>query len=178
MTENSYKSLRVGPDSGSTLWVSGSQGWTTITGDGADRRQTVTLGQTIGRRVIERGFNGTNGLTIVATGLRFRCTAAFPAGTTEAYLKSFSAHKMKPPGGWPAPAPKPFDCEAFNCTCQGMADFYGVGASRGSFGCAPPAAQEWWQKQHKPCAQPGYSCCSAASYTKNHAPFPGCKHIN
>ena len=85
--------------------------WATITGD-----QTVTLGKTIGRRVIERGFNGTNGLTISASALRFRCLSAFPAPATKtAYLRSFSAHKMKPPAGWPKPKPPPFDCKPFNC---------------------------------------------------------------
>jgi hypothetical protein len=88
------------------------------------RNQTVRLGVTIGRKVIERGFGGKNGLTVSATGLRFRCTAAFPAGTTTAYLKSFSAHKMKPPLGWPKyvpPPPPPWTgCKVFNCTCKGM----------------------------------------------------------
>ena len=115
--------------------------WTTITGEGAEPRQPVVLGVTVGRRVIERGFNGTNGLTVRPAGLRFRCTAAFPAGTTTAHLRSFSAHKMKPPPGWPKPAPKPFDCELFGCTCKGMADFYGVRTAPRGFGCAPTAAQ-------------------------------------
>jgi len=101
--------------------------WVTITAAGRVGVQTVSLGQTVGRRVVERGFNGTNGLTLSATALRFRCTAAFPApSTTTAFLKSFSAHKMKPPPGWPKPKPPPFDCHAFHCTCKGMADYYGA----------------------------------------------------
>ena len=144
--------------------------WKTITGPGL---QTVTLGATVGRRVIERGFNRSNGLSIGAAGLRFRCTAAFPAGVTAAFLKSFSAHKMAPPPGWPAP---PFDCSVFDCTCKGMADYYGVGASGGSaWGCAPADAQHWWVDEAVPCEQPGYSCCAASDYTKKVAPFPGCK---
>jgi hypothetical protein len=142
--------------------------WVTITGAG----QTEVLGVTVGRRVIERGFNGTNGLTIVATGLRFRCTAAFPQGVTTAHLKSFSAHKMVPPPGWPQP---PFDCSVFNCTCRGMADYYGVGVKgSGAWGCAPEPAQNWWIRLARPCEQPGYSCCSAAEYTNHTPPFPGC----
>ncbi len=143
--------------------------WQTITGHGL---QTIVLGATVGRRVIERGFNRTNGLSISASGLRFTCTAAFPAGVTTAFLRSFSAHKMVPPPGWPAP---PFDCSAFNCTCKGMADYYGVGASGGAgWGCAPQAAQTWWVDDAVPCEQPGYSCCAASDYTKKQPPFPGC----
>ena len=143
--------------------------WSTITGAG----QTRTLGVTIGRRVIERGFNGTDGLSLHATGLRLLCTAAFPAGTTTAYLRSFSAHKMAPPPGWPRP---PFSCQAFNCTCKGMGDYYGVGAKEGEgWGCAPEAAQNWWVHEAVPCQQPGYSCCSASDYTKKQPPFPGCQ---
>jgi hypothetical protein len=75
--------------------------WLTVAGANATLPQTITLGVTIGRRVIERGFNGSNGLTIRAAALRFRCTEAFPAGVTSAFLRSFSAHKMVPPAGWP-----------------------------------------------------------------------------
>ena len=143
--------------------------WRALTGPGL---QTVVLGVTVGRRVIERGFNHSDGRTIAAAGLRFRCTAAFPAGTTTAYLRSFSAHKMAPPPGWPAP---PFSCQAFNCTCKGMADFYGVGAAGGAgWGCAPVSAQNWWVHEAVPCEQPGYSCCAASDYTKKQPPFPGC----
>jgi hypothetical protein len=158
--------------------------WETITQSrtGGGGRQTVALGLTIGRKVIERGFNGTDALTIHATGLRFRCTTAFPAGTTTAYLKSFSAHKMQPPPGWPKPPPKPFNCSIFEppCTCKGMADFYGVGPppGLGGFGCAPRAAQDWWVKDKVPCARSPMkdSCCQQADYTKKHKPFPGCAH--
>ena len=100
--------------------------WVTITAAGRAGIQTVSLGQTIGRRVIERGFNATNGQTLSVKALRFRCTAAFPAEKRTAFLKSFSAHKMQPPPGWPKPKPPPFDCHAFNCTCHGMADYYGA----------------------------------------------------
>lgn len=147
----------------------GEAQWATITGPG----QTEVLGVTVGRRVIERGFNGTNGLTIPATGLRFRCTAAFPAGVTSAFLRSLSAHKMVPPAGWPAP---PFNCSAWGCSCKGEADFYGIGAGGDKgWGCAPAAAQNWWIHDARPCEQPGYSCCAASDYTKKSPPFPGCK---
>jgi hypothetical protein len=143
--------------------------WRTITGAG----QTKTLGVTIGRRVIERGFNGTDGLSLHATGLRLQCTAAFPAGAAAAHIKSFSAHKMAPPAGWPRP---PFSCQAFNCTCKGMGDYYGVGSRDGAgWGCAPEAAQNWWVHDAVPCQQPSYSCCTAADYTKKQPPFPGCQ---
>ena len=142
--------------------------WTTITG----AAQTVPLGLTIGRRVIERGFNGTNGRSVHATGLRFRCTAAFPAGTVAARLRTFSAHKMAPPRGWPLP---PFSCAPFGCTCRGMADFYGVGEKgHSAWGCAPPAAHNWWMRDARPCADPGYSCCAASDYTNQTPPFAGC----
>lgn len=140
--------------------------WTTITGP----NQTIALGKTIGRKVIERGFSNVDGLTIAASQLRFRCTESFPAGVTTAYLRSFSAHKMTPPGGWPKP---PFDCSAFKCECKAMADFYGVG-TKGGWGCAPADAQEWWIHDARPCEQPGYSCCSAGDYTNKTPPFPGC----
>ena len=143
--------------------------WKTITGPGL---QTIVLGVTVGRKVIERGFNNTNGLSISASGLRFQCTAAFPNGTSTAFLKSFSAHKMVPPAGWPRP---PFNCSAFNCTCKGMGDYYGVGANGNEgWGCAPADAQNWWIHDAIPCEQPGYSCCAASDYTKNKPPFPGC----
>lgn len=143
--------------------------WKTITGPGL---QTIVLGVTVGRKVIERGFNNTNGLSISASGLRFQCTAAFPNGTSTAFLKSFSAHKMVPPVGWPRP---PFNCSAFNCTCKGMGDYYGVGANGNEgWGCAPADAQNWWIHDAIPCEQPGYSCCAASDYTKNKPPFPGC----
>ena len=147
--------------------------WVTITAAGRAGVQTVSLGQTVGRRVIERGFNDTNGLTMTATSLRFRCTAAFPAPSTKtAFLKSFSAHKMQPPRGWPKPQPPPFSCQAFNCTCKGMADYYGV--KQGSFGCAPAASKEWWVKEARPCEKPGWSCCAISDYTTKSAPYPGC----
>jgi hypothetical protein len=141
--------------------------WVSITAPGT---QTVSLGVTVGRRVIERGFNRTDGASVIATGLRFRCTAAFPAGTSQAFLRSFcerarararararlgttrahhppdpraAAHKMVPPPGWPIPPPPPYDCHAFNCTCKGMADYFGVGAGgNAGWGCAPADAQK------------------------------------
>lgn len=151
--------------------------WTTITRNGGGT-QTFALGVTVGRKVIERGFNGTDALTIYATGLRFRCTAAFPAGTTTAYLKSFSAHKMQPPPCWPKTPPKPFNCSAFEppCTCKGMADYYGVAERLGGMGCAPQDAIDWWIKNKVPCARSPMkdSCCQVADYTTKNRPFPGC----
>ena len=143
--------------------------WATITGAAGGQVAATALGVTVGRRVVERGFNGSDGRTVLAAGLRFRCTAAFPAGAAGATLRSFSAHKMAPPAGWPLP---PFNCSAFDCTCVGMADFYGVRA--GGWGCAPAPAQAWWVHDAVPCEQPGYSCCSAGDYTKKSPPYPGC----
>jgi hypothetical protein len=146
--------------------------WRAITGADSPQQPQHQLGVSIGRRVIERGLGNGSSSSIFATGLRLRCTAAFPPGTAVAYLQSFSAHAMQPPPGWPTP---PFSCAAFNCTCRGMADWFGVGADgRGGWGCAPPAAQQWWVSDAQPCQQPGYSCCAATDYTKKHAPFPGC----
>jgi hypothetical protein len=150
----------------------GESDWATIQG-------YPQLGLTVGRKVIERGFvnNATNGADGIsgASAVRFRCTSASLAAgepNTTAFLKTFSAHKMRPPSGY-----QPWiGCKVFNCSCKGMANYYGVGApsSKGGFGCAPQPAQNWWVHEAKPCAQPGYSCCSASDYTKNHAPFPGC----
>lgn len=127
---------------------------------------------TVGRRVIERGFGGFNGVAIAASGLRFRCNAAFP-NTTSAYLRSFSAHNMQAPAGLPLP---PFPCKPFDCTCKVMADFYEVGADGGKmgWGCAPKEAQIWWITEANPCQDPGYSCYTASDYTKYNPPFPGC----
>jgi hypothetical protein len=154
--------------------------WRAITGATSSQQPLHQLGVSIGRRVIERGFgnsssnssSSSSSNSLFATGLRFKCTAAFPPGTTAAYLQTFSAHLMQPPPGWPTP---PFDCAAFNCTCKGMADWFGVGANGvGGWGCAPPDAQQWWVHDALPCQKPGYSCCAATDYTKGHAPFPGC----
>lgn len=84
------------------------------------------------------------------------------------------------------PPPPPWaGCELFNCTCKGMADWYGVcndvstdpqcKPGRG-FGCAPVAAQNWWIHEAKPCAKVGSppSCCAESAYTKHKGPFPGC----
>jgi hypothetical protein len=57
----------------------------------------------------------------------------------------------------PPPAPTPFNCSVFNCTCQGFADYYGTHAGHG-FGCAPSDAQVWW-KQHKCQANAHCLCC-------------------
>jgi len=49
-----------------------------------------------------------------------------------------------------------WSCNTFNCTCQGMSDYYGVDAMIG-FGCAPPAAQLWWTtKSCNTCSMRGY----------------------
>ena len=68
-------------------------------------------------------------------------------------------------------------------TCR--ADWYGVcnhvstdptcnPSGGGGWGCAPPAAEQWWAHEAKPCHGVN-SCCAASDYTKKHAPFPGCK---
>jgi hypothetical protein len=128
---------------------------------------------------------GSGGAITGVSAVRFRCTnASLASGETNAtaFLKSFSVHKMHPPPGYALPSPPrpptPWaGCKVFNCTCKGMADYYGVGApppSKGGFGCAPPPAELWWTKEAKPCAQPGYSCCAVSDYTKRPPPFPGC----
>lgn len=141
------------------------------------------LGLTVGRKVIERGFaNATGGGAISgASALRFRCTSASLASgepNNTAFLRSFSAHKMRPPPGYVRPSPPvPWGgCKVFNCTCKGMANYYGVGAppSKSGWGCAPAPAQNWWVHEAKPCAQPGYSCCTTSDYTRHEAPFAGC----
>ena len=57
-----------------------------------------------------------------------------------------------------------WSCSAFGCTCQKMADYYGVVAG-GSFGCAPLAAQSWWTDTKQ---------CQAIANTTKH---PGCGAI-
>ena len=59
----------------------------------------------------------------------------------------------------------PFDCKAFGCTCKGMGTYYGVNHVRG-FGCAPPAAENWWVEVMN---------CTVAGYDNTTAPHPvGC----
>jgi hypothetical protein len=59
------------------------------------------------------------------------------------------------------PPPAAWTCSVFGCTCQGMADYYGVVAGVG-FGCAPLAAQSWWTNTKR---------CNAKTNTTTH---PGC----
>ena len=64
----------------------------------------------------------------------------------------------------------PWSCRLFNCTCQGMSDYYGVIAGSG-FGCTTPEAQDWW-KAHG-CgtkAKSGKDCVGPACSLPGHAP--------
>lgn len=75
---------------------------------------------------------------------------------------------MNSAGG--APAAAGWSCDAFNCTCQGLADYYGTYAGRG-FGCADAPAKQWWIGHHcntdahcaccggPACARPGAAKC-------------------
>lgn len=60
----------------------------------------------------------------------------------------------------------PWSCDVFGCTCQGMADMYGVIAGYG-FGCAPMPARVSSPPQTSslslPCA--GFLCWVAAMFT-------------
>eukprot|EP01052_Picozoa_sp_SAG31_P008730 SAG31_NODE_444_length_15625_cov_6.047469_17_plen_174_part_00 len=58
-----------------------------------------------------------------------------------------------------------WSCAAFNCTCQGMGEYYGIQPGVG-FGCAATelAAIEWWTAKKCPVsagctAVPGKPCC-------------------
>ena len=46
---------------------------------------------------------------------------------------------------------------------KGEADFYGIGHTTGSFGCAPKNAMNWWIPN-----------CTIGDYTKKDPPYPGC----
>ena len=67
-----------------------------------------------------------------------------------------------------------WNCSVFNCTCMGMAYYYGVLAGVG-FGCAPPNAQAWWKAQ--PCnAHAGVGCCKGPACSLPGALPCGCGH--
>ena len=61
------------------------------------------------------------------------------------------------------PTPPKFNCKAFGCTCVGMGKYYGV--QNGSFGCSPPAAQNWWQVVMN---------CTETAWSPPGLPHPGC----
>eukprot|EP01051_Picozoa_sp_SAG22_P002118 SAG22_NODE_92_length_20892_cov_11.188429_10_plen_507_part_00 len=69
------------------------------------------------------------------------------------------------------------DCSIFNCTCQGMADYYGK-SNHTTWGCAPPSAQKWWDaRKCNPkhcntglCAGPG--CKVPGAFPCFHPPPP------
>ena len=64
----------------------------------------------------------------------------------------------------------PWSCRLFNCTCQGMSDYYGVIAGSG-FGCTTPEAQAWWNAHG--CgtkAKSGKDCVGPACSLPGHAP--------
>lgn len=70
-----------------------------------------------------------------------------------------------------------WNCTLFNCSCVGMAEYYGVWPTVG-FGCAPPQAQAWWIAQ--PChpGRPAVGCCKGPACALPGA-FPcarGCSH--
>ena len=57
-----------------------------------------------------------------------------------------------------------WSCAAFNCTCKGMGEYYGIQPGVG-FGCATQPAVEWWTAKKCPvsagctAASPGKPCC-------------------
>ena len=63
-------------------------------------------------------------------------------------------------------------CNIFNCTCQGMCDYYGVIPTK-TFGCAPPEARTWWV--HRACtATPHFAACKGPGCALPHA--APCEH--
>ena len=70
-----------------------------------------------------------------------------------------------------------FDCSVFNCTCQGMANYFGK-SNHTTWGCAPPSAQKWWNAQKCDpkhcntglCAGPG--CKIPGAFPCFHPPPP------
>jgi hypothetical protein len=64
----------------------------------------------------------------------------------------------------------PLPCSAFNCSCQGFADYYGAIAGEG-WGCAPePAGKQWWSSHG--CTERSKSayCKGPACSLPGHAP--------
>jgi len=71
-------------------------------------------------------------------------------------------------------APAGWSCSVFNCTCAGMAGWYGVLAGVG-FGCAPPAAQAWWTAR-RCAARASCGCCKGPGCALPGAAACGCGH--
>eukprot|EP00040_Diaphanoeca_grandis_P035429 m.222904 g.222904 ORF g.222904 m.222904 type:complete len:925 (-) comp33386_c2_seq2:269-3043(-) len=61
--------------------------------------------------------------------------------TTGALRIRFTPPLYTPPP--PTPPPPAWNCNLFNCTCQGLSNYYGVVSGSG-FGCTPLVAQDWW----------------------------------
>jgi hypothetical protein len=93
-------------------------------------------------------------------------------------LPAAAAPQPLPEGAMLSVSAPPWSCKLFNCTCQGLADYYGVVSGSG-FGCTPPEAQQWWQSHScktKPktggncggpaCKLPGHVPCHAAPKPK------------
>jgi hypothetical protein len=150
---------------------------------GAWTKLNLPNGATVGARLVDR-LTAMTGVTAI----RWNCSAAL--GDASITIANFAVYECSVPSPPPPPPPLPplkplhpwHGCADFNCTCHGMAEYYGVchdvstdtqcKPDRG-FGCAPPEAQNWWIHLAKPCAKPE-SCCPESAYTHSHGPFPGC----
>lgn len=83
------------------------------------------------------------------------------------------AAKCQSPLPPPTPPPTPpINCSVWQCTCQGLSDWFGADNAVG-WGCTPPAAREWWEQhrchtvsQKYPCKDPPAPCNA-----------PGCRHL-
>lgn len=79
-----------------------------------------------------------------------------------------------PPTPPPTPAP-PINCTAWQCTCQGISELYGVDPTAG-FGCATQSAQLWWNGHGCGTRSQKYSCRSVTEPSiVCHA--PACKRL-
>lgn len=73
----------------------------------------------------------------------------------------------------PGSSPAAWTCKLFNCTCAGLADFYGVHPAHG-FGCAPVEAQRWWVGAQCTATASCGPCAGTGCVAGNPCFVPGC----
>jgi hypothetical protein len=109
--------------------------------------------------------------------------------TAQVIWKGGITPPVNPPPSPPLPPPPlpAGGCKAWNCSCQGMTDFFGTVGGVG-FGCAPAAAREFWKSKHcdtkrasSPCVEPPAAGCGGGPAWPGNATHssgsccPGCR---